>query len=100
MPSDLLKICQHKKPHLILDEFKKPTGKRVMKWVDVEVKDLKIGEDIRCAYCHGPVKIHRKRKATGPAEHVEHKDHKDTVMCKAGDNFVGPEHQMSLNQVP
>ena len=101
MDKDLMYQCEQKKPHLILDENKKPTGKRGLKWVAVDVSSLPmVGTEIRCVHCHGAIKLHKQKRATGPVGHVEHRDREDSERCQGGIHFTGPDHQMSLNPIP
>jgi len=100
MAKDMMIQCQQKKPHMVLDENKKATGQRENRWVTVDVSSLKLtGVEIRCMHCYGAVRIHKQRKANGPADHVEHREREDSERCQGGIHFIGPIHQMSLNPV-
>lgn len=43
--------------------------------------------EFRCKDCHGAVKLHKRKMATGPAPHVEHKLRTDSEYCVAGMYF-------------
>lgn len=43
--------------------------------------------EFRCKDCHGSVKLHLRRVATGPASHVEHKLRQDSEYCPNGMYF-------------
>ena len=43
--------------------------------------------EFRCKDCHGPVKLHKRHLATGPAPHVEHKLKGDSEYCPGGLHF-------------
>lgn len=49
---------------------------------------------IRCKHCHGAVRVHRQQVKHGPADHVEHLRHQDSVNCQGGHHFAGT-HRMS-----
>lgn len=59
--------------------------------------------EFRCKDCHGPVRIHRKHVAHGPAPHVEHLVHEDSEYCIAGMHFNratdGRTHRISADPV-
>lgn len=76
-------------------------GKRDRRWVARTVKLIDDGAEVRCLHCHGEVRIHRKRKADGPQDHVEHRSGDDARHCRGGGEFRGPEgdHRMSANPV-
>ncbi len=59
-------------------------GKKEHRWVDVAVEDVTSDSTIRCAYCHGAIKIN-PAKATGASEpHVTHKSRADADSCQNG----------------
>jgi hypothetical protein len=99
MARDQMYQCEQKKPHLILDENKKPTGARKMEWALIEASEATLLKEMRCRHCHGAVRLHKKSKTNGPQDHVEHKTREDSERCQGGMHFIGPDHQMSLNPV-
>lgn len=78
-------------------DFQTPTGIQ-SRWKEDPVELIADGKDIRCAHCHGAVKVHRKRKPTGTADHVEHRKHRDSEHCRAGYYFKG-DHRLSDDPV-
>jgi uncharacterized protein with PIN domain len=71
------------------------------RWKMDRVELVADGKEVRCAYCHGPVRIHRKRKVTGTVDHVEHKETRDAENCRGGHYFrqYNNQHQMSATPV-
>jgi hypothetical protein len=43
--------------------------------------------EFRCKDCHGSVKLHKQRVATGPAAHAEHTSKHDAEYCPSGATF-------------
>lgn len=43
--------------------------------------------EFRCTQCHGRMKLHKPRLATGPAAHAEHFSRQDSEYCPAGAYF-------------
>ena len=43
--------------------------------------------EFRCKDCHGTVKLHKQRVATGPASHAEHSHKLDSEYCPSGFYF-------------
>jgi hypothetical protein len=93
---DLLMVCERKVW---------PNGRASETWVQVHVKDIHDATAIiRCAHCHGVVKIHRQRVAHGPGDHVEHQARQDSEWCRGGVYFQmanrqSHEHRMSMRPV-
>jgi hypothetical protein len=61
-------------------------GKKEHRWVDVAVEDVTSESTIRCAYCHGAIKIN-PAKATGAGAgeaHFTHKSRADADSCQNG----------------
>ena len=54
-------------------------GKREQRWVVRAVEDVLDGSTVRCRSCKEAVRIHRKRIAGGPRDHVEH--FRENLMC-------------------
>jgi hypothetical protein len=95
MGRDLMWDCEFYKKRVDLND----TSKRIWEWTVAPVSGISDKDTIRCRHCHGPVRIHRKKKVNGPDDHVEHLEHEDTITCKGGYNFKGPKHQMSKNPI-
>jgi hypothetical protein len=59
--------------------------------------------EFRCQHCHGSMKLHKQRVATGPAAHAEHTSRHDAEYCPAGAHFLeatdGREMRISANPV-
>ncbi len=59
--------------------------------------------EFRCKDCHGTVKLHRQRAATGPAAYAEHTSRHDSEYCPSGMYFReatdGRETRLSENPV-
>lgn len=45
--------------------------------------------EFRCKDCHGSVKLHKQRVATGPAAHAEHLSKHDSEYCPSSMHFRG-----------
>ncbi|MBP1627348.1 MAG: hypothetical protein H6Q00_1823 [Holophagaceae bacterium] len=75
-------------------------GKKVKDWIIANVADIPSENppEVRCAYCHGVVRIHRKHVDHGPTDHVEHVSRQDSENCKGGFHFKG-DHRLSLSPV-
>ena len=75
--------------------FKKE-GNKVTGWTEATVSTIPDEDppEVRCAYCHGAVRIHRQHVDHGPADHVEHLSRQDSEGCRAGFHFKGV-HQIS-----
>lgn len=75
-------------------------GEETHTWVEVSASDLPSGgqPDIRCLYCHGRVRVHRRHVPHGPRDHVEHMSRQDSENCRSGHYFQG-EHRMSTQPV-
>lgn len=76
--------CEQRREYLI-------SGKHEWRWKEVpvaEAADAGPGE-VRCMHCHGAVRIHRRKVAHGPQDHVEHLSRQDSQGCKAGVHFDG-----------
>ena len=89
MPNSLMYDCDVK-------VLFKVDGVRELRWVTRLVAKLDGGASraIRCAHCHGEVRVHKQRVPHGPTDHVEHLHRQDAVNCKGGHDFGGT-HQMS-----
>jgi hypothetical protein len=61
-------------------------GAREQRWVLRAVVDVVDGTRVRCKSCKLPVKIHRKRVASGPSDHVEHFELNPDCFVPANDN--------------
>lgn len=93
MPRDMMTRCAVKRLY-------KVEGKKEVRWTEVAVADLPAWDDaeVRCPHCHGAVRIHRQKVATGPQDHAEHRSRADSVTCQSGHQFQGT-HQLSLRPV-
>ena len=92
-PAVLMSRCQ-RKALFVRD------GQRVKDWTEALVAEIprENPPEVRCAYCHGAVRLHRQQVEHGPADHAEHLSRQDSERCQAGFHFQG-EHKMSLNPV-
>ncbi|HYO25053.1 MAG TPA: hypothetical protein VEQ85_08885 [Lacipirellulaceae bacterium] len=81
MPEQKMTRCETKRLYKI-------DGAKQWRWVDVAVADLPPEPEspIRCAHCHGAVKIHKTK--TGVQEHVKHKARVDADNCQGGNGAV------------
>jgi hypothetical protein len=81
--------CEQKKMKMV-------EGKSILCWEEVLASNLPSGvqPDIRCIYCHGEVRVHRKYVEHGPKDHVEHLLRQDSETCRGGHYFKG-DHQIS-----
>jgi hypothetical protein len=76
MTDDLMTRCETKRLFKVND-------KKEWRWVEVAVADIPAdGEaDIRCAHCHGAIKIHKASGERGPHEHAKHRARVDADNC-------------------
>lgn len=94
MPHDLMIECDRRTLY-------KRNGERVWDWKRVKVADLDpsvTSRDIRCAHCHGKVRLHKQQVDHGPQDHVEHYSRQDSEGCRGGIYFQGTD-RMSSNPV-
>jgi len=92
-PTERIYECEVKKQFLV-------ETKRVWRWVQVPVSKVydAAPEHVRCAYCHGAVKVYKRRVDDGPQDHVEHKSRSDSEGCQAGSYFQGT-HRRSATPI-
>ena len=67
-------------------------------WKIVKVTDLDpsvTSRDIRCAHCHGKVRLHKQKVEHGPQDHVEHYSRQDSEGCPAGHYYQGAQRMSS-----
>ncbi len=85
----LMRRCEQKK-------LFKRNEVRTYEWAAVNVADIPEGAaaEIRCLYCHGRVRIHRQHVEHGPADHVEHRERRDSEGCQGGHYYQG-HHRLS-----
>jgi hypothetical protein len=64
----------------------KVNGTKAWRWVEVAVADITSEDtgEIRCAHCHGAIKVHPGKTAVGVEPHVKHKARVDTDNCQNG----------------
>lgn len=80
--------------------FRTEDGQTEWRWVPRPVKDIAKGDAIRCAHCDGEVRLHRKRVANGPPDHVQHVSPEDARHCRGGGTIAADDvHQMSSKPV-
>lgn len=94
MPHDLMTECERRTLY-------KRNGEKVWDWKRIKVADLDLSvssRDIRCAHCHGKVRLHKQQVEHGPQDHVEHYSRQDSEGCSGGHYFQGT-HRMSANPV-
>jgi hypothetical protein len=75
-------------------------GETILLWRAVQanaIADTAVLE-LRCAECHGPVTLRKRKGPDDPPDHVEHVRHEDSVGCRAGAAFDGT-HRRSLTPV-
>lgn len=82
--SEKIYECEVKRPFM-------ENGERIHKWVRREVSLVSDGDPIRCYECKGKVRLHRQRTQSGPKDHVEHRERKDSERCPKGYYFLGIE---------
>ena len=91
MPEDLMTVCELRTQFRIngVDEWR---------WKEVLVAEAidANGRNIRCAHCHGAVRIHRQNVAHGPQDHVEHLSRQDSEGCRGGHHFNGDHRRSSM----
>jgi hypothetical protein len=95
MATDLMTRCEQKK------EFRIANGDMELRWMEVSASQVSgVSRDrLRCAHCHGAVRLHRQQVEHGPQDHVEHLLRQDSERCRAGHYFSGGEHRMSSQPV-
>ena len=78
----------------------KVNGAYEWRWKEIDVADAldPSVSPIRCAYCHGRVRLHRQHVEHGPQDHVEHMSRADSEGCRGG-HYFQPPHRMSSNPV-
>jgi len=84
-------------PHDLMTECERRTlyvrhGERVREWKRVKVTELDptvSSRDIRCAHCHGRVRLHKQQVENGPQDHVEHYSRDDSEGCPGGIYYQG-----------
>jgi hypothetical protein len=54
---------------------------------------------IRCAFCHGSVKVVKRKSAEGPTHHLAHISAHDVERCTRGEDVAGRTHKMSAQPV-
>ena len=93
MPHDLMTRCAQRRLYSL-------SGVREWRWKDVSVEEAVVAseKEIRCVYCHGAVRIRKRRPGDDPQDHVEHRSRKDSEACRGGHYFLGT-HRMSLQPV-
>src|SRR5262249_1363771 len=64
-------------------------GQKIRDWKRVPVAEALSAqrEDVRCAECHGAVRLHGRNVAHGPAPHAEHRSREDSEFCRVGHYF-------------
>jgi hypothetical protein len=77
----------------------KINGVKQTRWVEVAVADIANGDEveIRCAHCHGAVKLLKANVDRGEEDHVKHRSRVDTENCQAGQ---GPQGGQGLSSKP
>jgi hypothetical protein len=76
----------------------KRDGEKVWDWKRVKVADFDASvssRDIRCAHCHGKVRLHKQRVDHGPQDHVEHYSRQDSEGRPGGVHFQGTDRILS-----
>ena len=79
-------------------------GEKVRDWKRVSVSEAieAKADEIRCAECHGAVRLHGRHVAHGPTPHAEHRSRQDSEYCPAGHYFKqnpGRTPRLSLSPV-
>lgn len=76
--------------------FRLPTGGYESRWEICPVdRALQVAyKEVRCAHCHGAVRLHASHTEGSPAAHAEHLSKSDSTGCKGGYYFDGS-HRMS-----
>ncbi len=77
----------------------KINGVKETRWVEVAVADIAGDEaaEIRCAHCHGAVKLQKAKADRGEEDHVKHRLRVDTDNCQGG---KGPQGTQGLSSKP
>ena len=91
MPHDLMIECERRTLY-------ERDGEKMWDWKRVKVADLDASvssRDIRCAHCHGKVRLHKQRVDHGPQEHYSRQDSEG---CPGGVHFQGT-YRISSNPV-
>lgn len=86
---DEMTRCDHMRRYKVGGEYE-------WRWKTVGVEEI-VGvpkPKIRCAHCHGAVRLHEQQVAHGPRSHVEHRSRQDSEGCRGGHYFLGT-HRMS-----
>jgi len=93
MPRDMMTRCAVKRLY-------KVEGKKETRWIEIAVADLPAWDeaDVRCAHCHGAVRIHRQKAVEGTQDHVVHRSRADAQHCEGGHDFQGTQ-RMSARPV-
>lgn len=76
-------------------------GEKVWDWKPMKVSDLDPAastHDIRCAHCHGKLRLPKQLSDKSPHNHVEHFSRADSEGCRAGHYFAGT-HRLSASPV-
>jgi hypothetical protein len=79
MHTTVMTRCQTKRRFKI-------NGVKETRWVEVAVADI-VGDEaaeIRCAHCHGAVKLQKAKADRGEEDHVTHRLRVDTDNCQGG----------------
>lgn len=85
----------------VLKTFQYDDDKSIVKQWAQESVELALARrypKVRCAHCHGRVRLHRAHTETSPAPHAEHLSRADSEGCRGGVYFKG-EHKKSANPV-
>ena len=85
--------CEQKKQFML---------KREREWLWIKIPVSLVGtsyEAIRCMYCHGAVRIHRRSVDHGPEDHVKHLLHQDSENCQGDNIYVQGKRRLSLQPV-
>lgn len=85
--------CEIKTPYIV-------DGQKVHKWKPISATELDTRENrpIRCAGCHGRVRVHKQQQSDGTPDHVEHLSRQDSKGCPYGIYFDGTQ-RMSKHPV-
>ena len=95
MPHDLMAQCEQKKQFAL--SF--INSKKEWRWVKVPVSLVGTSyEAVRCAHCHGAVRVRMQKADHGSMDHVEHQSRQDSEHCRGGVHFHG-KHRLSLHPV-
>ena len=79
-------------------------GEKVRDWKRVPVEQALADKPsgVRCAFCHGKVRLNGRHVKHGPRPHAEHYSRQDSEYCPAGHYFKqsrGREPRLSDNPV-